>query len=809
MSFRIPRRTIDDLGLPRVLAHLGDLAWTEVGRAACLALPFLDEPHAVRRELMLVSEMVRVLSEGTPPSFEGLIDLAAATRHVTRGGHLIEEDLVALGRCLDTLARLRRTLEAAVAVAPELARLAGRIDRLDTLARQILRAFDESGHLRDDASPRLHEARNRQKVIRSQIRKTLDDYLLDPNLANCFQGDYFTLRDERYVLPVKTSLRVRVPGILHGASNTAETVYIEPELIVGMNNGLMLQQEDVRAAELEVLTDLSAEVRDLAEGIDASVILAVRLETLAARARLSLEWDAVEPAVTDEGALHLNAARNPLLLMQGLPVVPNDLRLDPGVRFLVISGPNAGGKTVSLDTLGLCLALVTLGMHVPASADSQVFVPTALHTLMGESQDIQRSLSTFTGQLKRIEEMLLQVGPRDVVLIDEVLAGTDPNEGAALAWACLERFADRGLTGAVTTHYELLKTLPYADQRFVNAAMLLDPRTNRPNYRLALGAPGASSPLRVAADAGFDADILARASEILGTRDERIDEIIRRMEAEARGLVEERQRLEAERAEAVARQRDLERRLAVVERDARQLALEQKERFLDKLKEQEEELKAMTRRIQDERSPETVRRVKVDVERLKQEVAREVDAGHAELQGKRQRLTAKPESIVPGAVLFHAVTGKPAEVVTVDRSRRTAFLRIGALGMKARFEDLLEETGGPAPTPAPAKASTARGRFPERSDVGQGASSDELIRTDETTLSLIGCRIDEALAMLEKRLDRDSLQDRDLLFVVHGIGTGRLRDAVREYLKKSDYVAKWEKAPEDCGGEATTVVRLR
>jgi len=164
---------------------------------------------------------------------------------------------------------------------------------------------------------------------------------------------------------------------------------------------------------------------------------------------------------------------------------------------------------------------------------------------------------------------------------------------------------------------------------------------------------------------------------------------------------------------------------------------------------------------------------------------------------------------VPGAVLLHAVTGKPAEVVTVDRSRRTAFLRIGALGMKARFEDLQEETGGPAPAPAPAKSSTARGRFPERSEEGAGASNDELIRTDENSISLIGCRIDEALAMLERRLDRDALQDRDLLFVVHGVGTGRLREAIREYLKKSDYVAKWEKAPEDCGGEACTVVRLR
>ena len=804
MSLRIPERTIDDLGLRRVLAHLADQAWTEAGRAACLSLPFLDDAYGVRRELTLVSEMVQLLSEGAPPAFEGLIDLTAATRHVSRGAFLVEEDLVKVGRCLETVARLRRTLETEAALAPEVSRLAQRIDRLDGLARDILRAFDETGHLKDEASPRLYEARNRQKVIRSQIRKTLDDYLLEPNLANCFTGDYFTLRDARYVLPVKTSLRVRVPGILHGASNTGETVYVEPELIVSMNNSLMLQAEDVRAAEIEVLSDLSAEVRDLGPGIDASVAVAIRLETLAARGRLSLEWDAAAPAIVDDGPLHLNAARNPLLMMQGVAVVPNDLRLDPGVRFLVISGPNAGGKTVSLDTLGLCLSLLCLGLHVPVSPDSQAFVPSAIHTLMGESQDIEKSLSTFTGQLKRIEAMLRQVGPRDVVLIDEVLAGTDPNEGAALAWACLERFADRGLTGAVTTHYELLKTLPYADARFVNAAMLLDPKTHRPNYRLSLGAPGASSPLRVAGDVGFDPDILARAAEILGTHDQRIDEIIRRMEDKARDLENERTRLEAERQAAVARQRELEARLARVERDAQRLALEQKERFLETLKEKEEELKAMTKRLQDERNPETIRRVKLDVERLKQQTAREVDATRAEMQGQPRRVPAKPEHIVPGARLLHATTGKPAEVVTVDRARRAVFLRIGALGMKAKFEDLLEETGGPEPTKAPPKR---RDEAPEPGN--EGSSNDELIRTGENTLSLIGLRIDEALAALEKRLDRESLADHDLLIVVHGVGSGRLREAVRDYLKKSDYVAKWEKAPEDCGGEAATIVRLR
>jgi DNA mismatch repair protein MutS2 len=801
----VSRKTIEELGFSRVLDHLAEHARSEPGRAACRALPFLPDDHAVRRELTLVSEMKRVLGESEAPSFEELRDLSPATRYLRMGGVLAEEDLLAMGRCLDCMARLRRTLENRSSLAPTLAQLAGRIAPFDSVARRVLDSFDETGRLRDDASHRLFDARQRVKSIRNGIRRLLDDYLLDPNVGPCLQGDYFTLRENRYVLPVRISLQGRVPGIIHGTSNTDQTVYIEPELIVRQNNTLMLALEETRAAELEVLRDLSLDLRDTSDGVDDSVPRAVHLETLAARARLSLEWDCREPTLEERVEIDLANARNPLLLLQKEPVVPNTFRLSGEVRFLVISGPNAGGKSVSLNTLGLCLAFAAAGMHVPAAADSRLFLPSSLHTILGETADIQHSLSTFSGQLARLKAVLREVGERGVLLVDEIVAGTEPNEGASLAWAVLERCADQGLSGAVSTHYELLKTLPYQDPRFVNASMGLDPSTRKPTFHLTLGTPGSSSALRIAEELGFDREIVKRAGEILGTKDVRITEIIRRMEAETARTVDERRQAEAERVQMEARRADLERRLERVGRDARRLALEQKEKFLERLKAQEEELRRIVREVRQANTPETVRKVKLDLEKLKGDAAREVEAEKRELDGG-PRLVPVPEArIVPGARVIHAGTGKEAEVVTVDRQRRSVFLRVGALGMKAGFGDLVERKGVQA---VPDKSPGLRRPTGQPSDPGEGQEAAPF-RCNENTVNLIGLRVDEALGMLEKRLDDASLADTPYLYILHGMGTGALRDGVRKFLKSSEYVASFRAGIDDEGGQAVTFVKMK
>lgn len=823
----IPAHSVNDLGFQALRTSLADFAQSEIGRARCTALPFLPDEQTVKRELRLVTEMVSAYDAGVRLSFEPVIDLSAATARLRKGGILYEEDLLSAARCLLAMAQVRMEIEAFEKKskrAPRLARVAKRIDAFASLARDILGSFDESGRLRDDASPALFDARRHQATVRVQIRKLLDEYLKDPYIGECLQDDYFTLRDARYVLPIRASMQKRVPGIIQGGSNTGETVYIEPEQIVALNNQVMLHQEKIRAAELQVLTDLSGDLRDVADGIDSSQGQCVHLETVYARARLSLHWECAEPELSDDDGIDIRGARNPLLLRQKKNVVPNDFVRAPETLFLVISGPNAGGKTVSLDTLGLLFLMTAAGMHLPTAADARIFVPRTVYTLMSDAQDLERSLSTFTGQLRELEGVFRAAkrthsakGPggqkaseatRDVLLIDEILAGTDPNEGAALAWAALEHAANLGITGAVTTHYELLKTLPYHDDRFVNAAMGLDPETQRPSFRLTVGAPGSSSPLRIAREVGFDPEIVGRASEILGSGDRKIDEIIRRMEDQTRSLELDRKRLTAERDELEETRRGLEEQLARVEKESRRLAMEQKERFLEKLRRHEEELKALTHALQDEKSPRTVRRVKVDLGKLKQDATRDLADDQRELAGAPQRAPAEPASIIPGAFFIHAKTGKRSEVVTVDRARKTCFVRIGALGMKARFKDLLTEGGKGAPAPTPRAP-----RKPQADSSSQGSSApriraEDLIRTSDNSINLVGQRVDEAIALLDRRLDQAALADQDYLFIIHGVGSGQLRKALRRHLKESDYVRSFEPAPDQGGSDAVTLAHL-
>ena len=821
VGIHIPYRTIEELGYRRVLEHLAGCAQSEPGARACRILPFHDERVKIEQELTAVSEMKRLLIDDDAPSFSGLVELGPALSHLRKGGVLHEEDLVAMGRCLDTVARARRLLMKKTDTAPGLVARAREVDPFDSLAGLLTESFDDAGRLRDDASPQLHEARGRERGCRDQIRRTLDEYLTDPNLQPMLQGDYFTLRESRYVLPVRTSMQGRVPGIIHGTSNSEESVYIEPELVVKQNNQLMLAREQVREAELAVMAELSSDLRDVADGIEAALPVMVHLETALARARLSQEWGTHQPQLTDAPTFALYRCRNPLLLLQDEPVVANDFILDGERRFIVISGPNAGGKTVSLDTIGLSFLFLAAGMHVPASPDSVMFVPSAVHTLMGESQDIEQSLSTFSGQLVRFDRVLRSMGERDLLLADEVMAGTDPNEGAALAWACLERIADRGIVGVVTTHYELLKTLPYHDPRFVNANMGLDPGSGRPNYRLTLGTPGSSAPLRIASDLGFDQGIIQRASEILGSRDEKIDEIIRRMEDETARIRAERTRMEMERRSLETRQEVLTERLTRVDTDARRMALERSEALMTRIKNHEGDLKRLLRRLQTDRTPEGLKRVRGEVGQVRDAVHQEIERQRRELSGGPSYETAPVDAIRPGVHLVHVPTGKKAEVVTVDKRRETAFLRVGAVGLKARFADLalgepaakkMKRSVGQDDRGTPTARIIVKGRQAVVSTpVGDGASDSlqDLIRTEDNTLNLIGMTVDDAMARLEKRLDQDTLADREALFVVHGVGTGKLRKAIRWYLDRSEYVSGWLPAEESHGGDAVTVIRLQ
>ncbi|TNF33488.1 MAG: endonuclease MutS2, partial [Deltaproteobacteria bacterium] len=527
--FNVTESCLRDLGWARVIHALAERAATDPGRAAVEALPFFDEVEDIERCYDQVGELVDHLLAGGRIPLQGTSDVRPALALALRGGVLDVEELLAV---TDTARAATEVKRALLEHGPALFALGDAMPSVATLAHELGATFDKAGNIKDEASPELAAARRRLISLHRQAKERLDDYLGRTEIQEVLQDQYYTQREDRYVVPVVSSFQAQVPGIIHGTSNTGQTVYIEPAEFIEINNQVKVAESAVDVATRLVLRERTRWVADEAEELQRALDLLVTLDALQARARLALDLEAHRPKIAADGVIELKKARNPQLLLKGSRVVANDIRVEPEHAFVVITGPNTGGKTVTLNTLGLFALMMRAGIPIPASADSVLPVFDGVFALIGDAQDIERDLSTFSGHLLAIQRVLDVAHPGALVLLDEIIVGTEPTQGAALAIAVLEALADRGARGLVTTHYERLKTLAFEDARFGNASVGIDTRTLAPNFVLTSGTPGSSSPFEIAARLGMTDAVLARARAIAGG-DEGIAEAVRRL-SEAR-----------------------------------------------------------------------------------------------------------------------------------------------------------------------------------------------------------------------------------------------------------------------------------
>ncbi|HEY1416705.1 MAG TPA: endonuclease MutS2, partial [Myxococcaceae bacterium] len=448
-------RTLEDLAFPEVLAALGQRCRTAAGRTRALARSFLDDAGAIREALGRLDEARGLLQAQVSLPLGGVADIRGSVERAEKGGLLEPRELTACAQTLFAFTRTREALAERSGVAPRLALVGQRLPDLEKLAVRIDRCFEADGEVSERASPALKEARDRIRGLHRAIKARLDNLLHDEKFLLNLRETYYTLRNNRYVVPVLAQARAEVPGIVHNASQSGQTLFVEPESLVGIGNDLAIAQSVALEEERRVLQELSdavgRESARLLEGVDA----AAELDEAEAAAQLGADLGAATPVVEEpDGPLVLLDLRHPLLVLRGREVVANDVRLDGEVRALVISGPNAGGKTVTLTAVGLCAVLLRAGLQVPAAAVSRVPLFTSVHSAVGDAQDIAQDLSTFSAHVQELKRILEGTGPGGLALIDEIAADTDPREGAALAIAVLEELIGRGVRVLVTTHLE-------------------------------------------------------------------------------------------------------------------------------------------------------------------------------------------------------------------------------------------------------------------------------------------------------------------------------------------------------------------
>lgn len=779
-------RTLATLDWSAVLTRLAAHARTPMGARAALELPLSRDRDVVLDVYEAVREVWR-LEETDRLPVGGVADVGEPVSRAARGRVLEGVELQDIGRSLQALEDLRIWLVRQVDLAPTLVGMATPISVDPELNGRLRDSFDERGDLSERTYPELGELRRQIRSLDERIRGTLDRLVKGETWAGVLQDRYVTQRGDRYVIPLKAEAKRAGLGIVHDTSKSGETVFVEPAEVVELANQLRVVEAQLRREIDRILTALSQLVGRFAAPILESIAAAARIDLACARAGLGKELRGVPPIIGGGGVIRLRQARHPVLALRGVDVVPNDLRIDDEVQGLILSGPNTGGKTVALKTLGLAVLFCQAGLPFPAEEGSRIDLFADLVADIGDLQTVEGDLSTFSGHLLVLREILRRAGPGVLVLLDEVAVGTDPAQGSAIARAVLEAVVDRGARVAVTTHYTDLKAFANADSRFSNAAVHLD--EGRPTFALRMGAVGLSHAFSVARRLGLDGAVVSRAESLLPDDTRRVGELLEALEAER--VVAERLRgaAEAERQLAEKRRQELDDALDKIRGKTQQIAEREARATIDRLRAAEDKVKALIAALQ--ANPEL---------RL---AGKNLD----EIRQLREQATAAPAPAAPPPE-------PPAELAVGDRVKVRSLGAVGRVVGPPRKGQVEVEVGGLRSRVALSEVSRD-GRHREQpvtlhAVAPSGGRLDPArlsgVRLPVNTCDVRGQRVEEALDRIDTFLDRLVREGIEVGFILHGHGTGAMKVAVRAHLGKAPPVRGWRPANANEGGDAYTVV---
>jgi len=799
-----------------LLAFVAGFAASPIGRAAVLSLhPSSNEAWIVRQH-QLTGEVRLLLDEQISIPLGGLFDpTQLAAKAQIAGAALEARELQSIARLANDVASWQSLLQSpparVVGRLPGLAEISSALtSTLRPLAESIERKIQPDGKLADDASPELNRIRCEQERQQRAIEESLRAALRKLSSEGSTQEDLITIRGDRFVIPVRSELKRRVSGVVHGASSSGQTVYVEPLETIEQNNELVRLLEEEQAEIHRIFVALTRLVSGYAHAlVDGARVLAL-VDTLLARARFARDYDCVSPALTP-GGLSLNAARHPLLERHlraiGGRIVPLSLELTATSRQIIISGPNTGGKTVALKTTALLAMMAQAGLPVPATAAGfPVF--TAFLADIGDAQSIEADLSTFSAHIVNLDRLSRLADARSLVLLDELGSATDPDEGSALAVAVANYFLTSGAWSLISTHHTSLKVYAANTPGVLNAAAGVDEVTLVPNYQLRLGVPGASAGIQTAERLGLNHNIIAAARTRLGSQQVDIARFLDRLHKEVTQLEEdrktarERQYALNQECARLAREGDVELRSRTRELETKLASL---------LKDFEFQMRENVRAIEDRAAQQKLsKEAERRINRLRREfqesfnqtvVAHRTGADHGDTNAQPHLL----RHVAPGDQVLIKSMGKIA-IVQREIEKDIFEVALGPIKMRVRRDDLAEPAKPGASSSGGRADPLAAARRQKGVHVSVTSANTDDMRME---INLIGRTVDEATEELEKYLDRAFLAGLPRVRVIHGHGAGILRRGVREFLKNHPHVATLAEAPQNEGGQGATLVELR
>ncbi len=798
-------KTTQVLEWPRLLEALACHARSTMGAARCRALDLATDLEEARRRQQETTEMGRLQDAGEGLPALAFPDIRDPLSRASKGASLEILELRDCAIVLELLEESGRFVERHQLVAPALAAVAQPLRSVEVL-RPVKAALDEAihqdGSIKESATPELRRLTHQAHSLKQQIRHQVDQMLHSRRFEEILQEQYFAQREGRYVIPVKTDMRGRVPGIVHDVSASGATVFIEPRELVELNNSIKVADLEIEREVRRILRELSSLVAAQAALMLAGLEALALLDGIAARASFGRQLKAHPVELNDEGRVKLLQARHPLLVLSKGQVVANDILLDESIQVLVISGPNTGGKTVTLKIVGLFALMVRAGLHLPCDTESEMAFFSDVYADIGDAQDLARDLSSFSAHMIQMIQLLDETDRQRsgdeqaearqwLVLLDEPVTSTDPSEGAALAEALLCRLATLGMKVVATTHYGSLKALAHTMSGFANASVEFDVATLSPTYRLFMGVPGGSSALEIAGRLGMDRALLDEARLKLHKDERAMETMLHDLQATQRQLADDLARAVEARREAEQAEQRAKAQLAHLEETEKEAQRGLKRKLSEQFSRARAEVQA------------TVDTVKGEQKLIKAKAAKqrlfELEAQtRAELTPDGQPIPL--EQLGVGDQVEISGLGMTGTLLEAPQGKKRVRVKVGAGELLATVANLVGFARGQATPSKPASAPSP----PRRFQPGGGVGLDE-----QTVVDVRGRAADEALDQVVAALDRATMAAVPFLRIIHGHGTGKLKASLRDYLKDSPYVAGTRPGDRAEGGDGVTIVTLR
>jgi DNA mismatch repair protein MutS2 len=756
----------------------------------------------IKIQMKKISAVKELIQRGKPVQLSGISDITHLTAMAEKGGVLSIEELQQIKLFTIASERIKKYLAEHKAEFNSLEDEYQRLNSFKELNQILLEAITDDGNLNEDKFTILRKIKNNIHAAKQDIEKRLSKIIHSTENEKIIQEKAFTTINGRYVVLIKSAMKGKMNGNVHDISASGATVYFEPSELIQVNNNIITLDRELALEIQKILSTLTIEVVSSAGYLDSNLRVLTFFDFINAAARFSIMTKSSEPVISDKPVLNLYNVRHPLLcLMSPDTTVANDFTLGIDYNALIISGANTGGKTVMLKTIGLSALFAMYGLHIPASPDSVIGIFKNIMADIGDDQNLSQSLSTFSGQLAIVNEMINEADEKTLVIIDEIIVGTNPQAGAALAQAILEHMINTGSKMIVTTHYTELKELAVNDNRFRNGSVTFNLETLKPTYELCIGVPGASHAIEIAKICGVNEEILSKAKELVDSRESNVDALIEKIQIYREEIKEEREKVknltietEEEKGRLKSKQDELDRLISETKQSKGLEFIDELNSYREMIAKRITELQELNQRDAGKLNEEIMSIHKKVSSELSDELGRKYSDSLMEFI---------PEKANKGDRVFIISLETEGTIEEIDLADGSAVVLIGG-SIKSRFKvkDLLL-----APNKSGSK-SIKEYKKHAITGITHGILN-TAIQTSYNTIDLRGKRVDEALAFMDISLDRMDRQGIKTVIIIHGHGTGAIKQAVREYLKTNIYVSDFRPGDIGEGGDGVSVVVLR